>query len=201
MAKEEKKRWNEKYQNNPIPERPVALITEYAKLATGRQALDIACGMGRNSKYLASIGFEVDALDISSVAIEALQETPHIHPKEVDFDHFVLPKNSYDLIICTYFLKRELFAQITEALVDGGIFLFETFLYHPENEKAPSNPAFLLNEGELEIVFDHEYEILHLREYWDSDPQGNKTMKAAMVAKKRVKGITDEEFWIYYPTN
>lgn len=68
-------------------------ITEYAKLATGRLALDIACGMGRNSKYLASIGFEVDALDISSVAIDTLRDTPHIHPKEVDFDHYVLPQN------------------------------------------------------------------------------------------------------------
>lgn len=195
MAQEDQTRWNEKYQNNPISDQPVALITQYAKLATGRQALDIACGMGRNSKYLASIGFEVDALDISSIAIDTLRDTPHIQPKEVDFDHYLLPQNHYDLIICTYFLKRELFAQITEALVEGGIFLFETFLYHPENEKAPSNPAFLLNEGELEIVFDHEYEILHLREYWDSDPQGHKTMKAAMVAKKRAKGIADEDFW------
>ncbi len=187
MAEEDKKRWNEKYRNNPTSDHPVTLITEYAKLATGRQALDIACGMGRNSKYLALIGFEVDALDISSVAIDALGGIPHIHPIEVDFDHYALPKNRYDLIICTYFLKRELFPKITEALVDGGIFLFETFLYHPKNEKAPSNPAFLLNEGELEIVFDHEYEILHLREYWDTDLQGNKTMKAAMVAKKKIK--------------
>ena len=184
MAQEDKKRWNKKYRNNPIRDRPVTLITEYAELATGRQALDIACGMGRNSKYLASLGFEVDALDISSVAIGALSGISHVHPKEVDFDHYELPKNHYNLIICTYFLKRELFEQITEALVEGGLFLFETFLYHPENEKAPSNPAFLLNEGELEIVFDHEYEILHLREYWDRDGQGNKTMKAAMVAKK-----------------
>ncbi len=185
MAQEDKKRWNKKYQDNPIPDRPVTLITQYATLGTGTQALDIACGMGRNSKYLASLGFEVDAFDISSVAIDGLKNIPHIHPKEVDFDHDRLPKNHYDLIICTYYLKRELFSQITEALVDGGLFLFETFLYHPDNERAPSNPDFLLRKGELEIVFDHEYEILHLREYWDSDLQGNKTMKAALVAKKR----------------
>lgn len=195
MAQEDKKRWNKKYRNNLIPDRPVTLITEYAKLAAGRQALDIACGMGRNSKYLASLGFEVDALDISSVAIDALSGIPHIHPKEVDFDHYELPKNRYDLIICTYFLKRELFEQITEALVEGGVFLFETFLYHPENEKAPSNPLFLLSEGELEATFDHEYQILHLREYWDKDGENNKIMKAAMVAKKKIKGNEVEDFW------
>jgi len=160
-------------------------IKEYAKLATGRQALDIACGMGRNSKYLASLGFEVDALDISSTAINALKGIPHIHPREIDFDHYELPENRYDLIICTYFLKRELFGHITKALVEGGVFLFETFLYHPENEKAPSNRLFLLNEGELESTFEHEYQILHLREYWDEDGKGHKMMKAAMVAKKK----------------
>ncbi len=195
MAQKDKKRWNEKYQNNPIPDHPAALITDYARLALGKTALDIACGMGRNSKYLASLGFEVDALDISSVAIDALIDIPHIHPKEVDFDHYELPKNHYDLIICTYFLKRELFEQITEALVVGGVFLFETFLYHPENEKAPSNRLFLLNEGELEATFDHKYQILHLREYWDEDGQGNKIMKAAMVAKKKIKGNEVEDFW------
>ncbi len=195
MAQEDKKRWNEKYQNNPVPYRPVALITEYAKLATGRQALDIACGMGRNSKYLASLGFEVDALDISSVAIDALSGIPHIHPKEVDFDHYELPKNYYDLIICTYFLKRELFEQITEALVEGGVFLFETFLYHPDNQKAPSNRLFLLDEGELESTFDQQYQILHLREYWDKDGEGNKIMKAAMVAKKKIIGNEVEDLF------
>jgi len=31
----------------------------------GRRALDVACGSGRNALYLATLGFEVDALDIS----------------------------------------------------------------------------------------------------------------------------------------
>lgn len=195
MAAQDKVRWDKKYQDNPIPDQPTLFITEYAKLASGKKALDIACGMGRNSKYLASMGFEVDALDISSVAIDALHDIPHIYPKEVDLDHYELLKNHYDLIICTNFLKRELFIPITEALVEGGVFLYETFLYHPDNHNAPSNPAFLLNEGELEVTFDHRFQILHLREYWDTDMQGHKTMKAAMVAKKKIKAISEADFW------
>ena len=143
MAQEDKERWDEKYQNDPIPDKPIELITKYTKLATGPKALDVACGMGRHSKYLASIGFNVDALDISSVAIEALQDIPHIHAQEVDFDTYTFPKEHYDLIICTFFLKREIFPKITEALKVGGIFIYETFLYHPDNENAPSNRTFL----------------------------------------------------------
>ena len=51
MAQEDKERWNEKYQDNPMPDQPINLISDYAALATGKQALDIACGMGRHSKY------------------------------------------------------------------------------------------------------------------------------------------------------
>ena len=103
MAQEDKERWDAKHSKNMIPQTPIKLVSEYAKLATGKQALDIACGNGRHSKYLASLGFEVDALDISSVAIEQLQGTPHINAIEVDFDTYTFKKEKYDLIVCTYF--------------------------------------------------------------------------------------------------
>ena len=186
MAQADKEKWNKKYQNNPAPDQPVKLITDFAKLATGTKALDVACGMGRHSKYLASIGFDVDALDISSVAIDTIQNIPYIHPQEVDFDTYTFKKDNYDLIICTFFLKREIFPQIREALKEGGIFIYETFIYHPDNENAPSSRTFLLEEGELEVAFTPEYDLLHLSEYWDVDSQGAKTMKASMVVKKKI---------------
>ena len=185
MALEDKERWDEKYQDNPMPDEPIKLISEYASLATGKQALDIACGMGRHSKYLASLGFEVDALDISSVAIAQLQNIPNVHAKEVDFDTYTLPKEQYDLIICTYFLERRLFPQITQALKPGGIILMETFLHDEKNERKASNPAFLLDKGELEAAFSKELELLHLPEFWAEDYKGFKTMKTSMVARKK----------------
>jgi SAM-dependent methyltransferase len=185
LAREDKERWDEKYLNNPIPDTPIELITRYASLATRKHALDIACGMGRHSKYLASIGFEVDAWDISSVAIDSLKDIEHIHPREVDFDEAEFPEETYDLIICTFFLKRALFPKITKALKPGGIFLYETFVYHPDNERNPSNRSYLLEEGELESAFGDDYEIIQLREYWDDDMRGKKSFKAEMVAKKR----------------
>lgn len=187
MAQEDKLRWDAKYKNNPIPNSPIALVTQNIALAKGNKALDIACGMGRHSKYLASAGFEVDALDISSVAIASLKNIPHIQAKEVDFDTYTLSQNSYDLIVCTYFLKRLLFPQIVNALKKDGIFIYETFLYHPENEKAPSERTFLLEKGELENAFSETCELLHISEYWDTDINGTKTMKASMVARKKCR--------------
>jgi SAM-dependent methyltransferase len=184
MAHSDKINWDAKYTSNPLLSPPSPLLVEYAELALGKRALDIACGMGRNSRYLASLGFEVDAFDISSVAIQSLQNIPHIHPKEVDFDHCKIPKNRYNLIVCTNFLMRELFEGMTEALTDDGILFIETFCHHPQNQNTPANPLFLLRQGELEASFSHRLEILHLHEFWDEDLKGKRAFKNAMIAKK-----------------
>jgi len=195
MALKDKERWNEKYQDNKIPNTPIKLVSDYAKLATGKQALDIACGMGRHSKYLVSQGFDVDALDVSSVAIASLQGLEHINAMEVDFDSYVLPKEKYDLIVCTYYLERRLFPQMIAALKPNGIIIMETFLHDEINERQPSNPAFMLNEGELEAYFDEKCELLHIPEWLDVDYKGFKTMKASMVARKKSGGMSDNDFW------
>ena len=186
MAQKDKEKWDSKHLAAPIPDKPIALITNYAKLSNGKQALDIACGMGRHSKYLASEGFEVDALDISSTAIESLQGLENIKAKEVDFDSHTLEENKYDLIVCTYFLQRSLFPQIEKALKVGGIFIYETYLYHPDNDKIPSNRTFLLEVGELGLAFDDRYDLIHIQEWWDEDYDSSKTMKGSMVARKKM---------------
>ncbi len=187
MALSDKERWNSKYQNNPIPDIPIELITRYVTLAKGKQALDIACGMGRHSRYLAKLGFEVDALDISSLAIASLKSEPHIHAKEVDFDTYRLEREKYDLVVCTFFLKRELFPQIVEALKPGGILIYETFVYHPDNTQVPSHREYLLEEGELENAFKEKLEIIESREYWHTNIKGFKMKKASLVARKPLK--------------
>ena len=185
MAQKDKEKWDSKHLTAPIPNVPIELITNYAKLANGKQALDIACGMGRHSKYLVSQGFQVDALDISSTAIESLQGIEDINAKEVDFDSYRLEENKYDLIVCSYFLERSLFPQIEIALKKGGIFIYETYLYHTDNSKNPSNRTFLLEENELEMTFKERYELIYIKEWWDEDYDRSKTMKGSMVAQKK----------------
>ena len=195
MSTADKERWDKKYENNTVPTKIVEVVERYAKLATGNQALDIACGMGRNTRFLAKSGFEVDALDISPLALESLKDVPHVTTKEVDFDTYILEENRYDLIVCTYFLNRALFPQIEKALKEDGIFIFQTFMHHPDNTKAPSNKSFLLNEGELEATFDDRYDLMHISEFMEEGVCGELSAKASMVAKKKRGGMTDEDFW------
>jgi len=195
MSREDKERWDKKYKNNLIPTKVVEVVEKYAKLATGKSALDIACGMGRNSKFLASEGFNVHALDISDVAIKSLENIENIRAEEVDFDSYTLKENTYDLIICTYYLNRDLFPQIEKALKEDGLFIFQTFMHNVDNTKVPSNRSFLLEEGELEVTFDDRYELLHISEFMEEGVCGEKSMKASIVAKKKRGGMTDEDFW------
>jgi len=185
MAQEDKQRWDEKHAQDTMPHEPIKFIREYAHLANGTQALDIACGNGRHSKYLVSLGYKVDALDISSVAIEQLQDKENINALEVDFDNYALEKDKYDLIVCTYFLERKLFPQMLEALKSDGIILMETFVQHTNNGRKSTNPTFRLKEVELEAYFSKSCELIHMKEWWDKDYQGFDTLKVSMAAKKK----------------
>jgi SAM-dependent methyltransferase len=185
MAQKDKQHWDKKHAQNMMSNTPIKLLEEYVYLATGKNALDIACGNGRHSRYLASLGFKVDALDISSVAIEQLQGVENIHAVEVDFDTYTLKPNQYDIIVCTYYLERTLFPQMLKALKTNALILFETFVQDEGNERKHTNPDFILKKGEIEDYFSKECEILHLQEFLDIDYQGFEMMKASMVAIRK----------------
>jgi SAM-dependent methyltransferase len=68
--------WDERYRSDPNPwglepNRFVRLQCE--RLAVG-QALDLACGEGRNALWLAQLGWRVTAVDFSAVAIGRAKE-------------------------------------------------------------------------------------------------------------------------------
>jgi SAM-dependent methyltransferase len=90
-------------------------------------ALDIACGTGRNALHLARLGFDVDAIDASGVAVEHLRATAGdlpVRAQRLDLPADPLPGDGYQVIVNTYFLERALFGPISAALAPGGLLLF-----------------------------------------------------------------------------
>ncbi|GAA3070493.1 class I SAM-dependent methyltransferase [Streptomyces roseofulvus] len=53
----------------PKPDENLAAYAERGLLKGGGRALDLGCGPARNALYLASLGYEVDAVDLSATAI------------------------------------------------------------------------------------------------------------------------------------
>lgn len=69
-------KWNERYADDEYqmglaPSRFLAERIELiSSLSPGKRVLDIACGEGRNSIFLAHHGFQVTAVDISDRGVE-----------------------------------------------------------------------------------------------------------------------------------
>ncbi len=123
------------------------------------RALDLAGGMGRHALYLAQRGWDVTLLDISAVALAQAQALAKERGLSLKTEHrdltgADLPADSYDLIVVFFYLDRSLFSEIAAALRPGGLLIYQTYTLEQLNfGKSPSDPAFLLQAGELKHAF------------------------------------------------
>jgi len=181
----DRERWNEKYAKQPpMPSGVSKILARYISLANTGRALDIACGTGRNTLYLAKNGFDVDAVDISDYALAKIEETPAIHKINADLDEYVIEAEAYDLILNCNYLERRLFRPIVEGLKKEGLLIFETFIKtQGKDYRMPSNESFLLEQNELLHVF-KELHIIYYEEHEEQNPQGEKVKVASLVARK-----------------
>ncbi|HKH66423.1 MAG TPA: hypothetical protein VKA75_03550, partial [Reyranella sp.] len=60
-----------------------------------------------------------------------------------------LPGRTFGAVVVTNYLHRPLFPALLDALMPGGVLLYETFMEGNERFGRPSRPEFLLKDGEL----------------------------------------------------
>jgi len=180
---EDKERWNKRHVEKPMRHYVEPVIEKYISHVNVGKALDIACGVGRNTHFLAEKGFVVDAVDLSDYALGQVRESDTIHKIEVDLDSYDLEKNRYDLIVNINYLNRRLFPQIKEALKSGGIIIFETFIIAHGDFEQPTNPEYLLRRNELLHAF-IGLDVIYYEEREDTNLRGEKTSVATLVAQK-----------------
>ncbi len=162
--KSDQTRWNQRYRAGEFSSDPSDIVKRFHRTAPRGRALDIAAGKGRNSIFLGKMGFDVDAVDISHVALHRLGRFEGVRPVCVDLDSFDIPGGRYGLILNIRFLHRRLFPQIIEGLVPGGVLIFETYLMavdpaHPDGH----NREYMLRSNELLRAF-LPLRILYYRE-------------------------------------
>ncbi len=125
-------------------------------LVPGIRALDIACGEGRNSIFLAEEGFRVTGIDISPAGLEKARRWMERRGLRIDFRQADLGKyvfeERYDLIINFNFLLRDLIPKSVAALAPKGVMVFDTLLDSP-HVPTRHKKEHLLQPGELVRIF------------------------------------------------
>ncbi|WHY84080.1 methyltransferase domain-containing protein [Neobacillus novalis] len=176
-------KWNNKYKERinqreePVPNVRLKNLSSYL---TGGPALDLACGLGGNSLFLARLNFQVQAIDISDVAINYLQELAAkkklaIYAQLSDLTEITslnLPKNSFNLVVITNYLDRSLFPLVKSIIKEDGYFFMETFYMSPKHENQGVSNQYKLQPGELLAEFG-DWKILF---YEENEQEGRQTI-------------------------
>ncbi|MGB1299161.1 MAG: class I SAM-dependent methyltransferase [Psychrobium sp.] len=143
-------------------------------LPPNAKVLDLACGFGRNGKYLAAQGHKVCFLDKNTQALAEIQQQLsecEIIEADLECDNpYQLPSNQYDAIVVFRYLHRSLMPAIVAALKSGGVIVYETFNHRQAEIGRPRNPNFLLQDGELASHFAH-FDMRHQFDGFDEKQQ------------------------------
>lgn len=173
-------RWREKT-GDPLPPADRWLQKQKEHLSGG-VALDLACGRGRNSLFLMRAGYQVYAVDSSPAALELLSaaasNSTGLHPIQFDLEMGLPPQpQQADLILCSFFLQRDLFTQIKERIRPGGLFIARSFC---QTSVAPESPI-IYQPNELHGLFS-TWQILDYEEGMESSSRGGTL--AGIIARK-----------------
>jgi tellurite methyltransferase len=155
-AEEDKERWDKKYDTETylFGRNPIPFLKDHLDLLPKGAALDLAMGEGRNGVFLATKGLQVTGVDISEAGFKkaralAAEKGVKLTTMVADLEQYTIPPNTYDVIVCTYFLQRDLFPKIAAALKPGGVAVIETYTVDNLQYRPTFNKAFLLERNEL----------------------------------------------------
>ena len=126
----------------------------------GGPVLDLACGSGRHTRLLLTLGYQVWALDKDASLLAPLAqlgarcfqvnlEANSGVDNSAPVVNWPFEPNIFSGIVVTNYLYRPLLPTLSSSLKKGGVLLYETFAAGNEAYGSPRNPDFLLRPGEL----------------------------------------------------
>lgn len=133
-------------------------------------ALDIGMGQGRNSLFLAALGWQVTGFDISDVGVKQARDTAHkrglrLDAMVADVDRFDYGKQRWDLVVGMYmheYLTRNA-KKIVDSLKPGGMLVIEG-IHRDIDKDSLRGERYGHRTNELPKVFDQ----LRIRYYEDT---------------------------------
>ena len=158
------------HQNIP----PLDWVVQHAgQIAAPGHVLDVACGSGRHTRYLLSLGYRVTALDRDTGAVSDLAGRPNLRIMENDLEDgspWPVAGELFQGIVVSNYLYRPLYDALVNALATGGILIYQTFSDGNAAYGKPRNPNFLLRENELLDVFGPRLTVLDFDQGYTDHP-------------------------------
>lgn len=159
-----KSEWDQKYSRpsfvfGKTPEKFLAENFDYLKETS--KVLDMGMGEGRNAVFLAQKGHMVTGVDISSVAVKksymlAKEFGVKIKAVVASLESYKIQKESFDAIICFYYVDRKLIKKMISWLKPGGVLFYEAFTVRQRDVKGHRKDPieYYLKKQELLTMFD-----------------------------------------------
>jgi len=171
--------WDEIYRNYPLAElgwelgKPRPILVEFVEKGLIKQgkALDICCGAGTNTVYLATKGFQVTGIDISPTAIQYAKKKTEQAKVKIDFqvqNFLQLPfaDGAFDFVFdmgCFHHVEVEdrpaFIKGVHRVLKMGGTYMLTCFSYR--NGKAWNH----FTKQQLVSLFSGLFEMGEFRHY------------------------------------
>lgn len=174
MASDQRRdKWQQRYldPDTTRPQPAGVLVDNAFLLPRAGRALDLACGRGGNALFLARHGLTTEGWDFAPAAIETLDRLAADEQLSLtgvvrDVERQPPEPDSFDVIVVSYFLVRELVPLLIAALRPGGLVFYETFVRDTGDDPAPGprNPAFRLATNELRHLF-NELQLVSYQEH------------------------------------
>ncbi len=167
------------------------VVQEYSYLLPkSGLALDLACGLGGNAQFLAGLGLQTHAWDISKNAISSLETSSikkglSITTETRDIEEQPPAVNSFDVICVSYYLERTLTQNIIDSLRPNGLLFYQTFINEKVSDIGPGNPLFRLRPNELLTLFSPLHVLIYQENGTVGDIRKGLRDTAVLVAQKR----------------
>jgi 2-polyprenyl-3-methyl-5-hydroxy-6-metoxy-1,4-benzoquinol methylase len=211
LQKWDAKWWNEFWTNQEknapfmvdLPDENLVQYVTHRDLTRGK-ALDIGCGNGRNSRYLAKMGFQVDAVDFSAKSIETAKKYPNnesVNYINLPFKDIKMAPGEYDFIYdsgCLHHIKPHRRAQYIKKMFNllkpggylglvcfnesGGANVSDIEVYHQKSMAG----GLGYSEAKLKKVLVPYFEVINFRTMKDGEDNetfGLPTMWAVLLHK------------------
>ena len=167
--------WSDIYDSNANRTRDLdAEVTR--RILGGRRfpsIVEIGCGTGKNTEFLATLGDSVLAFDFSEKMLAKARQkvtASHVRFEQADITQtWNYPPDSIDLITCNLVLEHienldHIFAQAARTLRNGGLFLVNEL--HPFKQYGGTKARFERGADvvEVDVFIHHISEFIHAAE-------------------------------------